>query len=226
MRGRVYAFLYDLLMAPLEWAGLRGLRRELVAPAEGRVLEVGVGTGLNLALYRRATSITAVDPDLAMLERASGRLARSHMPTLLVQARAEALPFSDGSFDEVVATLVFCTVGDPRRGFRELWRVLQPDGQLRLLEHVKSAGPILAAMQDLVTPAWSAAFGGCHPNRTTLITLRDAGFDVHQARNRLGDVLLTIVTSRAPRQIDALVPTMGQCAEPSRRRRSVDRDRA
>ncbi|MBI4317195.1 MAG: class I SAM-dependent methyltransferase [Chloroflexi bacterium] len=195
MLGRIYAFLYDLIFAPLEWAGLHRLRSETVAPAEGEVLEVGVGTGLNLPLYTRARSVAAIDPDPAMIERAEWRRKQSPVPVSLVQTRVENLPFANETFDEVVVTLAFCSVADPLRGFLELRRVLKPCGRLRLLEHVRSADTIVATTQDIVTPGWKRVFGGCHPNRETLVTLKEAGFDVRQVQKHLGDILLQIDAS-------------------------------
>jgi ubiquinone/menaquinone biosynthesis C-methylase UbiE len=126
VHSRHHPRLYDAVLAPFEWLGLRRLRRAVVAAAEGRVLEIGAGTGRNLPLYRRAEILIATDPDAAMLARARRCAAQACCPVLLVVADAQALPFRDAAFDTAVATLVFCSVPDPAAGFAETRRVLKP----------------------------------------------------------------------------------------------------
>ena len=102
--------------------GVRRWRQWAVSAAHGRVLELGVGTGLNLPHYAAAESVTAIDPDEASLRRAFSRLNRGRASMSLHQARAEELPFPDGTFDTVVGTLVFCTISDPVRALAEVAR--------------------------------------------------------------------------------------------------------
>lgn len=176
MRHPWFARLYDPLLAPWERLGLRRRRAEVVADAEGLVLEVGAGTGLNLPHYRRARRLIATDPDPEMLRRARPRAENAACPITLAVADAAALPFRDGAFDVVVATCVFCSVPNPPAVFRELRRVLKPEGELRIMEHVRAPAPALARLQDAATPLWSRLAGGCRLNRPTLETLRQAGF--------------------------------------------------
>lgn len=161
------------------------LRRELLAQAQGVVLEVGAGNGLNFPFYEpgRVTRVEAIEPDATMLSYARGRQAQARVPLNLTQARAEALPFEDGSFDCVVATLVFCSVGDPLRGFQEIRRVLKPDGTLLLLEHVRAQGRFASFLQDLITPLTTRFAGNCHWNRNTGQAVLDAGFEVREKRS-------------------------------------------
>jgi ubiquinone/menaquinone biosynthesis C-methylase UbiE len=160
------------------------LRRELIEQAHGVVLEIGAGNGLNFALYdpQKVTRVEAIEPDSTMLDYARGRIGLARVPLMVTQAIAEELPFADGTFDCVVATLVFCSVGDPARGLREIQRVLKPGGTLLLLEHVRSEGRFTAGLQDLIVPLTTRIAGNCHWNRDTGQTVHEAGFQVRQER--------------------------------------------
>jgi ubiquinone/menaquinone biosynthesis C-methylase UbiE len=176
----IFARLYDRLMAGAERAGLSGMRHELLRSASGRVLELGAGTGHNIEHYTDAvTELVLTEPDPHMADRLRERLART--PGLagrasVVEAPAENLPFDDGSFDVVAATLVFCTVDDPASALSEARRVLVEGGSLLYLEHVRSTRPRLARWQDRLERPWGFLAAGCHPNRPTGQTLADAGF--------------------------------------------------
>ncbi len=154
-------------------------RISVVGGAHGRVLEVGVGTGMNLPYYSREIErLTGLDPDAALLRQARKRATKLGRQVALYQGRAEALPFPDESFDTVVGTLVFCSVRDAQAGLKEILRVLKPGGEYRFLEHVRSETPWAARVQDWITPLWRRCTGGCHPNRDTAQAIRDAGFDL------------------------------------------------
>lgn len=154
------------------------LRSKTAGVAEGCVLEVGAGAGHNFAFYdpARVISVSAVEPDATMLTYARGRAATTPVPITLAQAPAEALPFADGGFDTVVATLVFCSVGDPQRGLSEILRVLKPGGRLLMAEHVRSHNRALAGVQTAMVPLTVAFSGNCHWNRDTAAEVRQAGF--------------------------------------------------
>jgi ubiquinone/menaquinone biosynthesis C-methylase UbiE len=165
-------WLYDGLCAVLERTGLGAWRRWLAQGARGRTLDVGCGTGRGLPLYAPHVRAIGLDPAWDSLAR-----ARRRAPAVpLVQGSAEVLPFRDGTFDTVVASLVFCSVAEPARGLAEVKRVLRPDGRLRMLEHVRSRRSWKAAFQDRVQPLWTWASGGCHPNRDTEREVEAAGF--------------------------------------------------
>lgn len=172
----MFAKIYDGVLACFESLGLGPWRARLAARARGRVLEIGAGTGLNLRYLREATSVVLTEPDRQMLARASARAARIRCPVSYVAARAEALPFAAGSFDTVVATLVFCTVSRPEDAFREVRRVLRPSGRLLLLEHVRTPRMWMARVQDLATPFWKRLARGCHLNRPSLELAIAGGF--------------------------------------------------
>jgi ubiquinone/menaquinone biosynthesis C-methylase UbiE len=173
--GHVKALLYDAVMTPVGWLGLDRARRRLVSGLSGHVLEVGTGTGLLLPSHPPSvSSIVAIDIDPELLAR-----ARQRRPGVsLVHADVQHLPFPDASFDAVVACLVFCTVADPARGLAEIRRVLRPNGQLRLLEHVRSPHPSVARLQDRLTPAWSHLAMGCQLNRDTVSLVAASGFRI------------------------------------------------
>jgi len=160
------------------------LRRELLEHAHGVVLEVGAGTGLNFALYapEKITRVEAIEPDNMMLTYARNRLPLACVPLTVTQAAAEALPFADGTFDCVVATLVFCSVGDPARGLAEIHRVLKPGGTLLLLEHIRSTSRFAARLQDLLVPLTTRLAGNCHWNRDTAQAVKAAGFQIQASR--------------------------------------------
>ena len=167
------------------------LRRELLALAQGVVLEIGAGNGLNFPFYtpEKVTRVEAIEPDGAMLDYARTRLSLARVPLTLTQAPAETLPFADETFDCVVATMVFCSVGEPARGLREIRRVLKPGGTLLLLEHVRAKGRIAALLQDLLVPLTTRLLGNCHWNRATSQTVQAAGFQVQTLRQVSGWLL-------------------------------------
>ena len=181
MRGvEQIPWLYDALCALCERGGFARWRRWLAAGAHGRTLDLGTGTGRNLPLLPADVRAVAVDPSQAALARA--RTRAPHVP--LVCAAAEALPFRGGSFDTVLSGLVFCSVRAPAQALGEIRRVLRPDGEVRMLEHVRATGPWRARVQDVMQPLWTRVTGGCHPNRDTEATVRRAGFVLEERRAR------------------------------------------
>jgi len=171
-------WLYDATLALAECTGLKRWRHWLCSGVQGRVLDLGCGTGRSLPLLPPGT--VAVDPALDPLLRARRRAPAAR----LVQARAEALPFRDATFDTVLSGLVFCSVDDPASGLDEVRRVLRPTGTLRMLEHVRSERPWRARVQDLIQPAWTRVAGGCRPNRATERTVETAGFAIDRGTYR------------------------------------------
>lgn len=186
------AGLYDAVLWPAEVLGLRRLRRRLGALARGRVLEVGVGTGLMLPHYHGLEGLVAADPDAEMLDRARARARARGVPAALALAAAEALPFAPGSFDTVLSALTLCSVRDPDAALREYRRVLKPGGRLLLLEHVRSSSPRLAAWQARAAPRWRRFSGGCHLDRDTLEAVHRAGFRPGIVEPRLWGLLISL----------------------------------
>jgi ubiquinone/menaquinone biosynthesis C-methylase UbiE len=176
--GRWFAAFYDTLMAPLERGRFQDIRKHLLRQARGTVLEIGAGTGANFPYYTAATHVIALDPDPSMVARSFPRATQAPVPIEVIVARAEALPFSDHTFDTVVGTLVFCTIPDPRHALCELQRVSTPAGTALFFEHVRVHHPLARRLQEWLTPVWKRLAVGCHLNRNTLALLTQAGFDV------------------------------------------------
>jgi ubiquinone/menaquinone biosynthesis C-methylase UbiE len=179
--GRAFSALYDRCFKASEEAGLREMRREALAGARGRVLELGAGTGLNLDLYPASViDLTVTEPDPHMFKQLRKRVQESDRKVEVVQAPAERLPFEDDSFDTVALTLVLCTVPNPGASLREIKRVLKPDGRFLFLEHVRSPDPKLAKWQDRFEKPWRFVGDGCHCNRDTVAAIEAAGFDLSE----------------------------------------------
>jgi ubiquinone/menaquinone biosynthesis C-methylase UbiE len=184
--GRIFAAGYDRLMAGTEEAGLRDRRHALVARASGRVIEIGAGTGANLAHYTDAvTELVVTEPEEPMAKRLEQKAAAAARSVNVVRAPAEQLPFENDSFDTAVCTLVLCTVRDPERALGEIRRVLRPGGQLLFLEHVRSEDPKVAKWQDRIAPIWRPIGHGCNCNRPTSDLIGKAFDDVEVEKDEL-----------------------------------------
>lgn len=167
------------------WSRMHGqmdrYRPAVVQPAHGHVLEVGAGGGENLRFYDlagRIERLTLTEPDPYMLVRAQSKVPRLGLPVEVVPAAAEELPFASGSFDTVVATLVFCSVEDQMAALSEVRRVLKPGGSFRFLEHVRSQHRAWGCLQDLATPVNRVLGAGCRLNRDTTAAIEQAGFAI------------------------------------------------
>jgi ubiquinone/menaquinone biosynthesis C-methylase UbiE len=181
---RLFAAVYDPLSARSERKFGADLKRQLLANAHGRVLEIGVGTGLSFLHYPPDVELAGVEPSPHMLKRARRRAAELGRKVELVEAPAEQLPFADDSFDTVVSLTVLCTVRDAQRTLGEIRRVLRPGGRFVFLEHVRSDDAQLARRQDRWERPWGWIAGGCHPNRRTLETIEAAGFQVRELEHK------------------------------------------
>jgi ubiquinone/menaquinone biosynthesis C-methylase UbiE len=182
--GRFFSAVYDRAMQGAEDAGMREMRRELLAEASGRTIELGAGTGLNLELYPDSVSeLTLLEPDPHMTRQLRARVASSDREATIAETGAERLPFPDGSFDTAVATLVFCTIPDPHAAIAELGRVLKPGGKLLFIEHVRSDDPGLARWQDRLERPWRFLGDGCHCNRDTVATISSSGLALERVEH-------------------------------------------
>ena len=169
-------------MWPFERAAVGAWRRRLAAEARGRVLEIGTGTGAQLRWYAPGASVTAVEPDASMRERARRRASGAAARVAVVEARAEELPFADASFDAALSAFALCTVADPAAALAELRRVLVPGGTLLLLEHVHLTWEPGRTLQSRVAPVWAAVAAGCRLDRETVRSAVEAGFGVDEQR--------------------------------------------
>jgi ubiquinone/menaquinone biosynthesis C-methylase UbiE len=171
----IVAAVLDLVMWPLE-----RVRTRVVPDARGRVLEIGVGTGLNAAHYDPSgvLELVGIEPDPHMLKRAQPRFDSAPYSVELMQIGAEDMPFDDASFDAVVTTFTLCTIPDVEGAVREMHRVLAPGGVLHFAEHTRSDYRLTAGLQDAINPVWGLFSGGCNLNRNAVALLRDAGFSV------------------------------------------------
>jgi len=177
---RILPLLVDRAMRqrPLE-----PFRREVVPPARGRVLEVGVGSGLNLPLYGHAVeALVGLDPSPRLLSMARQRDARDGARLRVLQASATEIPLGNASVDTVVLTWTLCSIPDPVAALREMRRVLSPAGALRFVEHGLSPLPRVRSWQRRLTPIWRRLAGGCHLDRKVDDLLREAGFEISELR--------------------------------------------
>ncbi|MGH6915247.1 MAG: class I SAM-dependent methyltransferase [Geminicoccales bacterium] len=155
------------------------LRERAVGLARGRVLEIGVGSGLNLPFYgREIEELVAIDPSRELLSMARKHTSWVHFPVKLMECGAESLPLEDGSVDSVVMTWTLCSIGDPGQALAEIRRVLRPGGDLIFVEHGQAPEARVQRWQDRLTPAWRRIAGGCHLNRPVDRLIRDAGFSL------------------------------------------------
>jgi ubiquinone/menaquinone biosynthesis C-methylase UbiE len=179
----LFAAIYDPFMRESEEACLAGWRAELLADAAGDVLEIGAGTGANVAFYPPGVArLVLTEPDASMRARLARRLPAARAKSVeTVAAPVSALPFDARSFDVVVSTLVLCSVPDVARALGEVRRVLRPGGRFVFLEHVAAEGdPARLAWQRRIEPFWKLVSGNCHLTRTTGDAIRAAGFTVEK----------------------------------------------
>jgi len=205
---RWFAAIYDRMMAGEEKGFLKHVRSHIVNGAQGRVLEVGAGTGANFPYYEAsdARTVVATEPDPYMLARARRRLEELNLPIELQQTPAEGLPFADESFDTVVSTWVMCSVGDLDGALREIRRVLKPRGQFRFYEHVRSTHSIGAFFQDVVAPACSWFGADCHPNRDVAAAIEGSGFQLMEFRRLHPYPNIPPVSVSRPHILDVALP--------------------
>lgn len=156
------------------------VRREVVPQAEGVVLELGMGSGLNLGLYDadRVSRVVGVDPGVDITALARRRMEAAPFEVELLGLSGEAVPADDHSFDSAVVTFTFCTIPNVYRALAEVRRLLKPGGRLLFAEHGLAPDPAIARWQRRINPLWKSLAGGCHITRDTVRLLEDGGFRI------------------------------------------------
>jgi len=176
----IFPYLLDLAMAS---PALRKPRERTLAPACGRILEIGFGTGRNLPHYPSSVErIEAIDPDLDMDRLSLPRIRHARIAVDFHHLDAEHLPFEEGSFDTVVSTMTLCSIPDVAHALREVRRVLKPGGQFLFLEHGRAPDAGVARWQERVNRYWMPLAGGCHVNRPIRRLVEDSGLEPEQVQ--------------------------------------------
>jgi SAM-dependent methyltransferase len=175
----LFAWVYARTGPMCDRRGTAERRRQLLANASGRVVEVGAGTGLNLPHYPSdVTDVRAIEPDPHMFRRLVAAMGTASVPVKVRRAPVEAMSIDIGSADTVVMSLVLCSVTDVGVALAEARRALKHGGRLLFFEHVRAEEPRLSRWQDRLERPWGLVSGGCHPNRDTLAAIRSQGFQV------------------------------------------------
>ena len=156
-------------------------RQRVTSATQGRVLEIGIGSGLNLPFYQPGVGeIMGLEPAPPLLAMAQLAATQAPAPVSLIEGSAEAIPLDDGSIDNIVSTWTLCTIPNVAEALLEMRRVLTPNGRLLFVEHGLAPEPSVRKWQDWLTPAWKRLAGGCHLNRPISVLIEDAGFCIER----------------------------------------------
>lgn len=168
-------------------------RQKVIGMAQGKVLEVGVGTGKNLPFYPSNCEVIGIDFSSEMLKRAKLRAEKYGFKNVqLIEMDAQNMDFEDNTFDTVIATCVFCSVPNPIKGLQEIKRVCKPDGQVILLEHVRSENPVLGKIMDVLNPI-SLNLVGSNINRRTVENASKAGLHLKNVQDMSMKIIKLII---------------------------------
>ncbi|WP_288105822.1 class I SAM-dependent methyltransferase [Limnobacter sp.] len=161
---------------------LRMQREKVVPKAHGKVLEIGIGTGLNMRFYdsKKVKSVLGLDPAMQMHRLARRRIQQAGLDVQLLGLSANSIPLDDHSIDTIVMTYTLCSIDDPVPALREMRRVLKPEGKLLFCEHGIAPDAKVASLQNRLQPVWGKLAGGCHLNRDIPALLNEAGFKTEQ----------------------------------------------
>ena len=179
--SRFFAFIYDPLIAKTETACLKEWRKELLQNASGVILEVGAGTGANLAYYPDTVNELIIsEPDKFMRKKLSEKLRSFDIKNVIIKDFGmEDINLADNSVDCVISTLVCCSVNCPHKSLHQAYRVLKPGGKLIFMEHVAAENNSKRLKwQNRINPIWKLISGNCHTNRETEKYIKQAGFSI------------------------------------------------
>lgn len=182
------ARFYNLMSSMMEKGRMSQWRKAIWQEAQGKILEIGVGTGQNIIYYPENADITAIDFSENMLEKAKEKADNMGKKINLRLMDVQSLDFPDNTFDTVITTCVFCSVPDPIKGLLELKRVCKNDGKIIMLEHVRSKRMILGPLMDIFNPL-TVLIAGANINRDTVGNLKKAGLDVQIENNLALDIV-------------------------------------
>lgn len=182
------ARFFDLFESMMERGKMGEWRKMVWQQTKGKVLEVGVGTGKNIQYYPEGIEVTAIDFSEKMLEIAKAKSKQFGKIVDLRLMDAQKLEFPDETFDTIITTCVFCSVPDPVKGLKEIQRVLKKDGQVIMLEHVRSRMPFAGRIMDLLNPV-VVRIVGANINRNTVENLKNAGLKIEVEQNLMMDIV-------------------------------------
>jgi ubiquinone/menaquinone biosynthesis C-methylase UbiE len=175
-RERIVPYLIYLSMRQ---EALAAYRERVVPGAAGRILEIGIGSGINLRYYGdRAEHVIGLDPSAKLLAMSVETERRSGLSVELVKGSAEMIPIEDKTIDTVLTTWTLCSISDVHRALSEMRRVLKPNGRLLFVEHGLSPDDTVRRWQDRLTPVWKRVAGGCHLNRAIRQLVEESGFRI------------------------------------------------
>ncbi|AHF80772.1 class I SAM-dependent methyltransferase [Thermococcus paralvinellae] len=191
-----FSKIYDSFESLMERRAFSKYRKKALRLAKGKVLEVGVGTGKNLPYYPKGVEVIGIDFSKGMLEKADRRRKELGLENVkLMLMDAQNLEFEDNTFDTVVSTFVFCTVPDPIKGLKEVYRVLKPGGKAIFLEHMKSESKLLNIPLYLMDPI-TKALVGTSMVRETQKNIEKAGFKIEKVENLFFDIVRLIIATK------------------------------
>jgi ubiquinone/menaquinone biosynthesis C-methylase UbiE len=185
------AKIYDIFESPMEMMALKKWRVDLMKGLDGKILEVGVGTGKNIPYYPEGMNITAIDFSEKMLNKARMKAEALNKKVKFYYMDAELMAFQDNTFDIVFTTCVFCSVPDPVQGLKEIKRVCKPGGKIIMIEHVRSENKVLGLIMDLFNPLVVNSYGA-NINRRTINNIEKAGFSRINVTNLFSDIVKKI----------------------------------
>jgi ubiquinone/menaquinone biosynthesis C-methylase UbiE len=175
---RILPHVINLAMRNRE---LRPYRERVISAADGHVLEIGIGSGINLPFYRRAENILGLEPSPRLAEMTRQRAVNRRISSVqVIEGSAEAIPLDNNSVDTVVSTWTLCSIPRASLALTEMRRVLKPGGQLLFVEHGRAPEENVRKWQDRLTPVWKRIGGGCHLNRPIRDLIEGAGFSIQQ----------------------------------------------